>query len=151
MRSPRATRFSWVTTRCLSSAICDSYWATSDRPVGPGAGYALASVVTALYLAMDAPTLERALIDAVNLGDDADTVGAMVGAVRGAADGAGAVPKRWREGLWAKGAFNDRVEALVAGATEGWPAGGWRPKESLATSEGRWSRMAERARLAGAP
>lgn len=118
--------------------------ATSDRPVGPSAGYALGSVVTALYLALDAPTLERALIDAVNLGDDADTVGAMVGAVRGAADGAGAVPKRWREGLWAKGAFNDRVEALVAGAAEG-----WRPAESLAASEGRWSRMAERARVSG--
>lgn len=118
--------------------------ATSDRPVGPSAGYALGSVVTALYLALDAPTLERALIDAVNLGDDADTVGAMVGAVRGAADGAGAVPKRWREGLWAKGAFNDRVEALVAGAAEG-----WRPAEPLAASEGRWSRMAERARVSG--
>ena len=135
----------------MLSAIESVASATSDRPVGPAAGYALGSVVTALYLALDAPTLERALIDAVNLGDDADTVGAMVGAVRGAADGAGAVPKRWREGLWAKGAFNDRVEALVAGATEGWPEGAWRPKESLATSEGRWSRMAERARLASGP
>ncbi len=122
--------------------------ATSDRPVGPSAGYALGSVVTSLYLSLDAPSLERALIDAVNLGDDADTVGAMVGAVRGAADGADAVPKRWREGLWAKGAFNDRVEALVEGATGGWPGGGggWRPKESLAASEGRWSKMAERAK-----
>jgi ADP-ribosyl-[dinitrogen reductase] hydrolase len=135
----------------MLSAIAGVAGATSDRPVGPSAGYALGSVVTALYLALDAPTLERALIDAVNLGDDADTVGAMVGAVRGAADGAGAVPKRWREGLWAKGAFNDRVEALVAGEEARWPGGGggWRPKEPLATSEGRWSRMAERARLAG--
>lgn len=132
----------------MLDAIAAVAGATSDRPVGPSAGYALASVVTALYLAMDAPTLERALIDAVNLGDDADTVGAMVGAVRGAADGADAVPKRWREGLWAKGAFNDRVEALVEGAAARWPGGGggWMPKESLASSEGRWSRMAERAK-----
>lgn len=133
----------------MLSAIGAVASATSDRPAGPSAGYALGSVVTALYLALDAPTLERALVDAVNLGDDADTVGAMAGAVRGAADGAGAVPRRWREGLWAKGAFNDRVEALVAGATEGWAEGGWRPREPLAASEGRWSRMAERARLAG--
>ena len=73
------------------------------------------------------------------------------GTSSGAADGLAAVPKRWREGLWAKGAFNDRVEALVAGATEGWTAGegGWKPAESLAASEGRWSKLAERARLAG--
>lgn len=130
----------------MLSAIEAVALATSDRPVGPSGGYALGSVVTSLYLALDAPSLERALIDAVNLGDDADTVGAMVGAVRGAAEGASAVPRRWRNGLWAKGAFNDRVEALVKGATEGWADGGWRPEESLATSEGRWSAMAERAR-----
>ncbi len=132
----------------MLSAIEAVALATSDRPVGPSGGYALGSVVTSLYLALDAATLERALIDAVNLGDDADTVGAMVGAVRGAADGASAVPRRWREGLWAKGAFNDRVEALVAGWSSGWsgPEGGWRPQESLADSEGRWSKMADRAR-----
>jgi ADP-ribosyl-[dinitrogen reductase] hydrolase len=53
----------------------------------------------ALRCFMDAKTLEHAILSAVNLGGDADTVGACCGALSGACWGLDAVPERWRAGL----------------------------------------------------
>jgi ADP-ribosylglycohydrolase len=44
---------------------------------------------------MNARTLEGAILSAINLGGDADTVGACCGALAGAYWGFGAIPKRW--------------------------------------------------------
>ncbi len=44
---------------------------------------------------MNAHTLEGAILSAINLGGDADTVGACCGALAGAHWGFGAIPKRW--------------------------------------------------------
>ena len=49
----------------------------------------------ALYGFMKARTFEGALMSAVNLGGDADTVGACCGALAGAWWGVGAIPERW--------------------------------------------------------
>jgi ADP-ribosyl-[dinitrogen reductase] hydrolase len=49
----------------------------------------------ALYCFMNARTLENALLSAINLGGDADTVGACCGALAGAYWGLGAIPERW--------------------------------------------------------
>jgi ADP-ribosyl-[dinitrogen reductase] hydrolase len=49
----------------------------------------------ALFCFMDAETFEDALVSAVNLGGDADTVGACCGALAGANWGMGAIPQRW--------------------------------------------------------
>ena len=38
---------------------------------------------------------EEVVVAAVNLGDDADTVGAVAGALAGAREGVGALPERW--------------------------------------------------------
>jgi ADP-ribosyl-[dinitrogen reductase] hydrolase len=48
---------------------------------------------------MHADTFEEALITAVNLGGDADTVGACTGALAGACWGADAIPERWIKDL----------------------------------------------------
>ncbi len=48
---------------------------------------------------------EDALILAVNLGDDADTVGAVTGQLAGALYGATAIPKRWTTQL----VWRDRI------------------------------------------
>ena len=40
--------------------------------------------------------LEDAVVNVVNLGNDADTAGAVVGALAGAAYGLDAIPPRWR-------------------------------------------------------
>jgi ADP-ribosyl-[dinitrogen reductase] hydrolase len=49
----------------------------------------------ALYCFMESSTLEHALLSAINLGGDADTVGACTGALAGAWWGPGAIPSRW--------------------------------------------------------
>jgi ADP-ribosyl-[dinitrogen reductase] hydrolase len=48
---------------------------------------------------MESRSLEHALLRAVNLGGDTDTVGACTGALAGAYWGIDAVPERWRRVL----------------------------------------------------
>jgi ADP-ribosyl-[dinitrogen reductase] hydrolase len=48
---------------------------------------------------MHAKSAEMAILSAVNLGGDADTVGACCGALAGAFWGLDALPERWRSGL----------------------------------------------------
>jgi ADP-ribosyl-[dinitrogen reductase] hydrolase len=50
---------------------------------------------TALWYGLDAETAEEALVGVVNRGGDADTVGAVTGAVAGARFGVDALPDRW--------------------------------------------------------
>ncbi len=53
----------------------------------------------ALHAFMHAKMPETAILSAVNLGGDADTVGACTGALAGACWGLAAIPGRWRQGL----------------------------------------------------
>jgi ADP-ribosyl-[dinitrogen reductase] hydrolase len=48
---------------------------------------------------MHARTLEGAILAAINLGGDADSVGACCGALAGAYWGVDAIPERWRRDL----------------------------------------------------
>jgi poly(ADP-ribose) glycohydrolase ARH3 len=58
------------------------------------------SVSAALWSVLSSPQdPEMAVIRAVNLGGDADTIGAMAGAVAGAYHGAEALPPRWTQAL----------------------------------------------------
>ena len=74
-------------------------------------GYVLDTLETALYIGLNAEHPEDALIEAVNRGDDADTVGAVTGAIVGARFGDGkrltqyahkpnnAFPSRWEDNI----------------------------------------------------
>ena len=60
------------------------------------AGFVLCSVASALAIVLSSTeSAEETLVRAVNLGGDADTVGAMVGGLLGAAAGPEAFPARW--------------------------------------------------------
>jgi ADP-ribosyl-[dinitrogen reductase] hydrolase len=48
---------------------------------------------------MGSDSFADAVLRAVNLGGDADTIGAITGALAGAAWGAGAIPPLWRVNL----------------------------------------------------
>lgn len=66
------------------------------QPLHAGNGYVLASVVTAIHVALSSDSgFEDTLVTAVNLGGDTDTIGAMVGGMVGAATGPDAIPARW--------------------------------------------------------
>ncbi|MFN2131736.1 MAG: ADP-ribosylglycohydrolase family protein [Anaerolineae bacterium] len=65
-------------------------------------------------------SFEEAVVQVVNLGRDADTAGAVVGALAGAAYGLSAIPRRWRvtlQGEWPLGSGTrwdaDRLVALA--------------------------------------
>lgn len=58
-------------------------------------GYVVDTLQAALYHAITAADAETAIVDAVNRGGDADTIGAVAGAVAGARFGASGLPDRW--------------------------------------------------------
>lgn len=72
-----------------------------ERITSPTDGVAMASVVTAVLLALSqgGASFEGVVAKAVGLGGDADTVGAMVGALCGAYHGMEGVPARWQDSL----------------------------------------------------
>jgi ADP-ribosylglycohydrolase len=61
--------------------------------------FALASVVTALYRALAGRSFANIALGVVNVGADADTAGAIAGAIAGARFGEAAIPRQWVSGL----------------------------------------------------
>lgn len=62
-------------------------------------GYVVDAVEAALAVGLRAESFEGAVVEAVNLGGDTDTVGAMAGAIGGARFGVDDAPERWLEVL----------------------------------------------------
>jgi len=58
-------------------------------------GYVLETLGAAFWALENHPGFEEVVVAAINLGDDADTVGAVAGALAGAREGSGAFPERW--------------------------------------------------------
>jgi ADP-ribosylglycohydrolase len=65
----------------------------------PTVGFPPACIPTCLYVLFTTDSLEDALIEVINLGGDADTAGAMLGAMAGALYGERGIPERWLAGL----------------------------------------------------
>jgi ADP-ribosyl-[dinitrogen reductase] hydrolase len=62
-------------------------------------GYVLDTVDCALWALMNTDGFEDAVVEAVNLGGDADTIGALCGAMAGAFYGEADIPTRWLDVL----------------------------------------------------
>jgi ADP-ribosyl-[dinitrogen reductase] hydrolase len=58
-------------------------------------GYVVTTLQAGLYHGLTAETAEEAIIDAVMMGGDTDTIAAVAGAVAGARFGREALPDRW--------------------------------------------------------
>ena len=65
-----------------------------------GSGYVVASLEAALWAFAKGETFEEGALLAVNLGDDADTTGAVYGQLAGAFYGEEGIPARWRGRLY---------------------------------------------------
>ncbi|WP_051471428.1 ADP-ribosylglycohydrolase family protein [Patulibacter minatonensis] len=89
------------------------------RPSGVGAvppgiagrGFAPKSLEAALWAVWSTRSFADAVLAAVNLGDDADTTGAIAGQLAGALYGAEAIPDRWRRRVL----LGDEIEGLADG------------------------------------
>lgn len=64
-----------------------------------GSGYCVESLAAALWSFFTTASFTDAILTAVNLGDDADTTGAIVGQIAGAYYGAASIPLHWRARL----------------------------------------------------
>jgi len=67
----------------------------------------------ALWAFHDARSFEEAVLKGVNLGDDADTTGAVCGQFAGAFCGESGIPASLREGLARYDMLNDALDGLI--------------------------------------
>ncbi len=75
--------------------------------------FVLDSLKTAVWAVLRTHSFEDAVCTTVNLGDDADTNGAVTGALAGAAYGASAIPPRWTAALLARERILDVADRLA--------------------------------------
>lgn len=84
-------------------------------------GYVVSTLEAALWAFFTTDGFREGALKAVNLGYDADTVGAVYGGLAGAFYGVGDVPREWLEGL----ARRDMVEKVVEGVVKLVEKGGY--------------------------
>jgi ADP-ribosyl-[dinitrogen reductase] hydrolase len=75
-------------------------------------GYDVDTFEAAVWAVCGADNAEDAIIRAVNLGDDADTVGAVAGALAGAVWGMNSLPARWLDALAWRGVIAAKAQRL---------------------------------------
>jgi ADP-ribosyl-[dinitrogen reductase] hydrolase len=78
-----------------------------------GSGYAAESLEAALWAFHASDDFREGCLKAVNLGDDADTTGAIFGQLAGAYYGADAIPADWLEKLARRELLEDYADRLV--------------------------------------
>jgi ADP-ribosylglycohydrolase len=98
-------------------AAVDEVAAGSFRHRAPpairGSGYVVKSLEAALWAVYRAADFREAVLKAVNLGEDADTTGAVAGQLAGACWGADGIPPEWLAGL----AGRETIEAAIRSLT----------------------------------
>lgn len=77
-------------------------------------GYVLSTLQVGVWALLQETPFEETLIEVVNLGDDADTTGAVAGGLLGAWHGRETIPQRWLQPLEYRREFEDAVPRLVA-------------------------------------
>ncbi len=80
----------------IEEVVSGSYQ-TKDPPEIRGTGYVVQSLEAALWAFAKSDSFESGALLAVNLGDDADTTGAIYGQFAGACYGVSGIPRAWRE------------------------------------------------------
>jgi len=81
-----------------------------------GTGYVVESLEAALWAFAAGPTFREGALLAVNLGDDADTTGAVYGQLAGAHYGVDAIPETWRDSLALRDTLETYAQGLLAGS-----------------------------------
>lgn len=94
-------------------ALARGSWRGKGRDEIRSTGYVVHTLEAALWAVGTTATFEDALVLAVNLGDDADTVGAVTGQLAGAVYGASAIPDRWLAPLSWRARITDLADQLV--------------------------------------
>jgi len=96
-----------LSPRLISISAGD--WKKKTRDEIKSTGYVVDTFEAALWSVSKTDNFRDAVLTAVNLGDDADSVGAVAGQLAGALYGASAIPADWI----AKLAWRDKIERLA--------------------------------------
>lgn len=75
--------------------VVDGSWKGKPRSDIRSSGYVIHTLEAAMWCLSETTTFREAVLLAVNLGDDADTVGAVTGQIAGATYGLSAIPEKW--------------------------------------------------------
>jgi len=94
-------------------SLAAGHWINKTRDEIVSTGYALTTLEAALWCACKTNSFEEALILAVNLGRDADTIGAVTGQLAGAIYGRSGIPGRWLTKLAWRERIEERALALL--------------------------------------
>jgi ADP-ribosyl-[dinitrogen reductase] hydrolase len=95
----------------LIQEVAQGSFRHKQPPAIQGSGWVVKSLEAALWAFHNADTFEEAVLKAVNLGDDADTTGAICGQLAGAFWGESSIPESLRSGL----ARMDMLESALVG------------------------------------
>ncbi|KAL4994863.1 ADP-ribosylation/Crystallin J1 [Aspergillus recurvatus] len=93
-------------------ASLQDWQAKAERDI-ESSGYVVSTLEAALWSFFSTSTFESGALRAVNLGWDADTVGAVYGGLAGAFYGLEAIPSRWVEGLQNREVIEEIADGLV--------------------------------------
>ena len=105
-------------TRALAEEVAEvtaGSFHVKQPPAIRGSGYVVHSLEAALWAFAHSSSFEEGALMAVNLGDDADTTGAVYGQIAGAYYGASGIPASWLEKL----AMREEIEELAAQLSTG--------------------------------
>jgi ADP-ribosyl-[dinitrogen reductase] hydrolase len=96
------------------ATVAEGSFRENQPPKIAGTGYVVRSLEAALWSFHKAESFREAVLRAVNLGEDADTTGAVCGQLAGAFWGESNIPIEWRESLARKDLFEDALAGLLA-------------------------------------
>jgi ADP-ribosylglycohydrolase len=96
---PLAELRGWMTLHLEVDDVVGGSFRRREPPEIVGSGYVVESLEAALWAFHNARDFREAVLKAVNLGDDADTTGAICGQLAGAYWGESGIPSEWLTGL----------------------------------------------------
>ena len=111
----------WQNAEPLAPKVADiaaGRFKTKDRSQVEGGFYVITSIEAAMWAFYNSASFEDGALLAVNLGDDADTTGAVYGQLAGAFYGESGIPERWREKLTMREKIEDYATKLLSRGAE---------------------------------
>lgn len=103
-------------------AIAAGSWRGKPRLEIRSTGFVIDTVEAALWSVGSTDSFEDALVLAINLGGDVDTVGAVTGQLAGALYGASAIPERWLKPLAWRNRITTTADQLFGDAAQSTPS-----------------------------
>lgn len=92
--------------------VANGSYKKKEPPQIRGTGFVVASLEAALWAFHKSTSYREAILLAANLGDDADTTGAICGQLAGACYGLNGIPQSWRDQLAEGELLSDLAKAL---------------------------------------